>query len=137
MASRPRPALAAPAPLIDQRLVAGFLIGPLAGAAVYAAFLHLARPGPQDFWFYLINSLAYGYGTSLVVLLPAFLLLRHFKVDQWGACAAIGLITGFLFYWLVFHVPASAGTLRTLIVNGALPFLFIACAIRLIAGKRA
>ncbi|MET0597423.1 MAG: hypothetical protein ABWZ57_06085 [Mesorhizobium sp.] len=135
MASPPKPERQAAA--IDQRLVAGFLLGPLLGAALYAAIVGLTGAGREGFWYYLASSLAYGYATSLVVLLPAFLLLRHLRLDRLLVCAGVGLVTGFVFYRLVFHTPTTEANLPALLLYGAMPFLFIAVAIRLIAGKRA
>jgi hypothetical protein len=126
-----------PAPLIDQRLVAGFLLGPLLGAFLYAAIVGLvAGSGLEGFWFYLATSLAYGYVTSLLLLLPAFLVLRNFRLDHWLICAAAGLAAGFIFYLAVFHLPATSSNFNALLLFGIMPFLFIACSIRLIAGKR-
>ena len=71
------------------------------------------------------------------MLLPAFLLLRHLRLDRLLVCAGVGLMTGFVFYRLVFHMPATEANLPALLLYGAMPFLFIAVAIRLIAGKRA
>ena len=125
-------------PLIDQRFVAGFLLGPLLGAVLYAAIVGIfAGRGSEGFWFYLATSLAYGYAASLLMLLPAFLLLRHFRLDNWLICTAVGLVAGFIFYLIVFHLPATASNLNALMLFGVMPFLFIACSIRLIAGKRA
>lgn len=124
-------------PLIDQRFVAGFLLGPLLGAFLYAAIVGIfAGSGSQGFWFYLATSLAYGYAASLLMLLPAFLLLRQFRLDNWLTCAAVGLVAGFIFYLIVFHLPATSSNLNALMLFGVMPFLFIACSIRLIAGKR-
>ena len=62
-------------PLIDQRFVAAFLLGPLLGAFLYAAIVGVfAGSGSEGFWFYLATSLAYGYAASLLMLavvLPA------------------------------------------------------------------
>jgi hypothetical protein len=125
-------------PLIDQRFVAGFLLGPLLGAVLYAAIVGIfAGSGSKGFWFYLATALAYGYAASLIMLLPAFLLLRHFRLDSWLICAAAGLVAGFIFYLIAFHLPATASNLNALMLFGVMPFLFIACSIRLIAGKRA
>ena len=124
-------------PLIDQRFVAGFLLGPLLGAFLYAAIVGVfAGSGSEGFWFYLATSLAYGYAASLLMLLPAFLLLRQFRLDNWLICAAVGLVAGFIFYLIVFHLPATGSNLNALMLFGVMPFLFIACSIRLIAGKR-
>ena len=126
-----------PSSLIDQRFVAGFLLGPLLGAALYAAVLSLsASAGSQGFWYYLATSLAYGYGTSLVLLLPCFLALRHFRLDRWMLCIAAGLATGLIFYLALFHVPETSSNVNSLLLYGAMPFVFIACSIRAIAGKR-
>ena len=125
-------------PLIDQRFVAAFLLGPLLGAVLYAAIVGIfAGSGSEGFWFYLATSLAYGYAASLLMLLPAFLFLRHFRLDNWLICTAVGLVAGFIFYLIVFHLPATASNLNALMLFGVMPFLFIACSIRLIAGKRA
>lgn len=127
-----------PSPLIDQRLVAGFLLGPLLGAFLYATVVGLfSGSGSEGFFYYLATSLAYGYAASLFLLLPAFLILRHFRLDRWLACAAVGLAAGFIFYVAVFRLPATASNLNALFLFGVAPFLFIACSIRLIAGKRA
>lgn len=124
-------------PLIDQRFVAAFLLGPLLGAFLYAAIVGVfAGSGSEGFWFYLATSLAYGYAASLLMLLPAFLLLRQFRLDNWLVCAAVGLVAGFIFYLIVFHLPATGSNLNALMLFGVMPFLFIACSIRLIAGKR-
>jgi hypothetical protein len=127
-----------PSPLIDERFVAGFLLGPLLGAFFYAAIVGLfAGRGFEGFWFYLATSLAYGYVTSLLLLLPAFLVLRNFGLDHWLICAAVGLAAGFIFYLAVFHLPATSSNLNGLLLFGVMPFLFIACSICLIAGRRA
>ena len=112
-----RPAMH-PSSLIDQRFVAGFLLGPL-------------------FWYYLATSLAYGYATSLILLLPSFLALRHFRIDRWVLCIAAGLAAGLIFHLFLFHLPATSSNVNSLVLYGAMPFVFIACSIRLIAGKRA
>ena len=84
MASPPKPERQAAA--IDQRLVAGFLLGPLLGAALYAAIVGLTGAGREGFWYYLASSLAYGYATSLVVLLPAFLLVANLAISGSTGC---------------------------------------------------
>jgi hypothetical protein len=123
--------------LIDQRFVAGFLLGPLLGAIVYAAIVGIfSGSGSQGFFYYLATSLAYGYVASLILLLPCFLLLRHFRLDHWLTCAAVGLVAGFLFYLVVFHLPATSSNFSALLLFGIMPFLITACSIRLITGKR-
>ena len=132
-----RPAMH-PSSLIDQRFVAGFLLGPLLGAVLYAGVLSLSPgAGSQGFWYYLATSLAYGYATSLILLLPSFLALRHFRIDRWVLCIAAGLAAGLIFHLFLFHLPATSSNVNSLVLYGAMPFVFIACSIRLIAGKRA
>ncbi|QPC87013.1 hypothetical protein GA830_09890 [Mesorhizobium sp. NBSH29] len=129
--------LMTPAPLIDQRLVAGFLLGPIAGAILYAAIsAAFTGGGLERFWFFAATSLAYGYATSLIVLLPAFLLLRSYHRDSWLSCVAAGVLAGLLFYLTVHHLPAPADNTRALLLFGIVPFVFIACAIRVVAGRR-
>lgn len=128
--------MTAPA-LIDQRLVAGFLLGPLAGAIFYAIVAAIfSGGGLERFWFFAATSLTYGYATSLIVLLPSFLLLRHYRRDGWLPCLAAGVVAGILFYLTVFHLPAPSENYGALIMYGMLPFALIAGAIRLIAGRR-
>ncbi|GLS32736.1 hypothetical protein SAMN04488498_12059 [Mesorhizobium albiziae] len=127
-----------PPPLIDQRFVAGFLLGPLLGAILHAAIAGVfAGTGTHGFFYYLATSLAYGYATSLFLLLPAFLVLRHYRLDLWPLCVAVGLATGYVFYLAVFRAPTSSSNMSSLLLFGIMPFLFIACSIRLIAGRRA
>ena len=72
--------------------------------------------------------------TEMISIGLPFTMLLGFSA--FVVATAVGLVAGFIFYLIVFHLPATGSNLNALMLFGVMPFLFIACSIRLIAGKR-
>jgi hypothetical protein len=114
---------------VTTRAVAAFLLAPLAGALLYSSAGLVASSyvgGFSEFLVTLVVAYVFAGSATLVIALPAYLVLRRFKLVRWWSALVAGSAVGFLFALMVgpFTSPLLHGTFPMLIIGAASGLVF-------------